>query len=210
MTRFFHPLVQLLASATQRELVAQIQYLKAGNQILRSRLPKRIVIAPAERARLVRLGMLVGATIVQLVTIVSPHTFRRWVCREKRGTPTRRVGRPRIPESIEALVLRTARETGWGYTRILGELRKLGIHKVSRNTVVNILRRNGFDPGPQRGEGTWADFIQIHAQTLWACDFLSKKVWTARGLIDHFILFVINIQTRRVHVLGITPNPTGE
>jgi putative transposase len=210
MVRFFHPLLKLIASATHQELLAQVQYLKAENEILRSRLPRRVIVTRAERARLVRLGILVGAVIGQLVTIVKPRTLARWV-RQYNGTPSKkRTGRPRIEEDIEALVVRLAKETGWGYTRILGELRKLGIRRVSRSTVVNILRRNGLETGPRCGEGSWLQFIQIHAETLWACDFITKKIWTQRGLIDYFILFAINVQSRRVHVLGMTANPTSE
>lgn len=210
MLRFFHPLLKLLASATHQELLAQVQYLKTENEVLRSRLPRRVIVTRAERARLVRLGVLVGAAITQLVTIVKPQTFARWVRQYKGIPPKKRAGRPRVDEDIETLVIRLARETGWGYTRILGELRKLGVGKVSRSTVVNILRRNGFDPGPKRGEGSWLQFIQIHAETLWASDFITKKIWTKRGLLDYFILFAINVQSRRVQILGITANPTGE
>lgn len=75
MVRFFHPLLRLVASATHRELLAQVQYLKTENEILRRRLPKRVIVTRAERARLVRLGILVGAAIAQLVTIVKPNAF---------------------------------------------------------------------------------------------------------------------------------------
>jgi putative transposase len=100
-----------------------------------------------------------------------------------------------------------ARETGWGYTRILGELKKLGIGSVSRSTVRNILREGGFDPGPKRGEGSWTEFLQRHAATLWSCDFFSTKVWTLRGRVDVFVLFFIHIASRRVHIAGITAHP---
>jgi putative transposase len=83
------------------------------------------------------------------------------------------------------VVLRLAKENGWGYTRIEGELKKLGVRNmISGTTIVNILRVNAFDPGPKRGKGTWEEFIRIHAKTLWACDFFSKKVWTTKGLVD--------------------------
>ncbi len=59
-----------------------------------------------------------------------------------------------MPEDIRDLVLRLARENAWGYTRILGELKKLGVGNISRSTVIKILKENGFDPGPRRGEGT--------------------------------------------------------
>jgi putative transposase len=139
-----------------------------------------------------------------LISIVSPRTFARWLSGESKQ-PNRRSG-PATPEQSRAIILRLARENGWGYTRIHGELKKLGV-KVSRSTVVNILRAAGLDPGPKRGEGTWNDFIQRHAQTLWACDFFSKKVWTTRGLVDYFVLFFIHIGSRRVHIAGITANP---
>jgi putative transposase len=73
--------------------------------------------------------------------------------------------------------------------------------------VVNILRQNGLDPGPKRGEGTWDEFVKRHAQTLWACDFFSKNVWTLRGLVEVYIFFVIHVGSRRVHVVGLTPHP---
>jgi putative transposase len=120
---------------------------------------------------------------------------------------TRKSGQPRTPEDIRSLVLRIARETGWGDTRILGQLRKIGIRAVSRTTVINILKEHGLDPGPQRGQGTWDDFIRRHASTIWACDFFSKKVWTFRGLVDVFVMFFLHIETRRVYVAGMTVKP---
>jgi putative transposase len=102
-----------------------------------------------------------------------------------------------------------AKDNGWGLGRILGEFKKLGIRKICKTTVRNILLEYGFDPGPKRGEGTWDDFIKIHAKTLWACDFFSKKVWTLGGLVEYFVLFFIQPGTRKVHIAGITANPDG-
>ena len=102
-----------------------------------------------------------------------------------------------------------AKESGWGYRRILGELKKLGIRNISRSTVARILQENGFDPGPKRGKGTWHDFVQRHIKTLWATDFFTKTVWTLHGPITYYVLFFIHIHTRRVHVAGMTPNPDG-
>jgi putative transposase len=145
-----------------------------------------------------------------VITIVSPRTFARWLNDEtprvkhaKRSRP----GRPRTPDDVRALVLRLARENAWGYTRILGELKKLGIGKISRSTVIKILKDNGLEPGPRRGEGTWDDFLKRHAATLWSCDFFSKKVWTLSGLVEVFVLFFIQVGSRRVHLAGMTANP---
>ena len=89
-------------------------------------------------------------------------------------------GRPRTPIDVRALVLRMAKENGWGFGRIMGELNKLGI-TIGKTTVKEILRENGCDLGPKRGQGTWAEFVERHAKTLWACDFFQKKIWTMGG-----------------------------
>lgn len=212
MARLFHPLLKVLAYASHRELATQIQYLKAENEILRSKLPKQVHVTPAERARLVKLGLKVGSAIRELITIVSPRTFTRWASGNKsaRTKSTRKPGRPRTPEEIRELVIQIAREIGGGYTRILGELKKLGIHNVCRSTVRNILIENGFDLGPKRGEGSWDEFLKIHAKSLWACDFISKKIWTLGGLVDYYVLFFIHLETRQVIVSSCTAHPDAE
>ncbi len=70
-----------------------------------------------------------------------------------------------------------------------------------------VLKSAGIETGPERGEGTWASFIKRHAATLWACDFMSVKTWTKKGLVDVFVLFFIHIGSRRVHLAGMTTNP---
>ncbi len=161
---------------------SSVQYLKAENEVLRSKLPKRVTVEPEERGRLVKLGKKVGSAIRELITIVTHRTFQRWAAASPKNKaqrkPIRKPGRPRTPEEFRELVLRIARETGWGYTRILGELKKLGIRSVGKTTIRNILRESDLDPGPLRGKGTWDESLKIHASTLWACDFLSKRVWT--------------------------------
>ena len=144
----------------------------------------------------------------------SPRTFLRWLrAAENRNAtvsaaPTRILGRPRTPDDLRELVLRIAKETGWGYTRIMGELRRLGI-AVSRSTVKNILRQAGLEPGPQRGPGSWSEFLKIHAETLWQCDFFSTQAWTPRGLVECFALVFIHVGSRRVWVSPITAHPDG-
>src|SRR5262245_49060314 len=139
MPRFLQPLLLLLARLTDRQLAGVVQYLKAENEILRSRLPRRITISPRDKQRLIKFGRQLGVAIKDFVSIVTPRTFMRWVngdARHKRTTsPCRPPGRPRTAEDLRDLVLRIARETGWGYTRILGELKKLGLGTVCRSTV---------------------------------------------------------------------------
>ncbi|MCA9095312.1 MAG: transposase, partial [Planctomycetaceae bacterium] len=87
----------------------------------------------------------------------------------------------RKPRQIRELVIQVAKTTGFGYTRIIGELRKLGIKKISRQTVRNILKEEGIQPGPDRSTDTWENFIQRHGETLWAVDFFSVRSITAKG-----------------------------
>ncbi len=116
-------------------------------------------------------------------------------------------GRRRTAEQICRLILKFARENSWGYTRILGELKKLGVRSVSRNTVKNILSAHGLDPGPERGIGTWADFLKIHAATLWQCDFFSKLVLTPKGFRYLFVAVFLHVGSRRVFLTPATEHP---
>lgn len=121
MRRIFHPLLQLLVCATRQELARQVQYLQVENEILRSRLPKRITPTGEERRRLIKAGRGLGKAIRELITIVRPDTFLRWLnqTRGPKAKPksTRKPGRPRTPDDVRHLIGRIATETGWGYTK---------------------------------------------------------------------------------------------
>ena len=208
MRNIYRSLLMVIAGSTQKELARQIRYLKIENQILRSRLPARIMVTAQERNRLIRYAANLGRALNELATIVHPDTIRRWIRESKKGrrSPAKR-GRRRTAEDIRRLVIKLAKENGWGYTRILGELRKLGIRSISRNTVKNILKENGYDPGPKRGLGTWDEFLKIHAATLRQCDFFSKKVLTTKGFRDLFVLVFLHVESRRVFVTPATYHP---
>jgi putative transposase len=201
---------RLIAQATQKELARQVKYLKVENQSLRNRLPKRLTITSKEKSRLVRFAERLGTKAVrELVTIVAPDTLLGWIRAAKKDgnkMPAKR-GRRRTPEQIRRLVLKLAKENQWGYTRILSELKKLGIHSISRNTVKRILKDAGLDPGPKRGEGTWDEFLQQHAASLWQCDFFSKKVLTLKGIREAFALVFLNVKTRQVILSPATLHP---
>jgi putative transposase len=208
MNTAFQALLLLLATATDRQLAKQVQYLKVENQILRSKLPKRLTVTARERQRLLRFGKVLGAAIRELITIVSPQTFFCWLRGSPSDTPaSRRTGRPATDADLRALVLRLARENAWGYTRIHGELKKLGLAHISRTTVANILRAAGLETGPERGQSTWTEFVRRQAATLWACDFFTQRIWTLSGAVDCFVLFFLNIGSRRVFLAGLTTRP---
>ena len=81
-------------------------------------------------------------------------------------------------------------------------------HKVGRGTVANVLKRNGIEPSPERSKRTtWSTFLKAHWKVLAASDFLTVEVWTARGLVTHYLLFVISLADRVVHIAGITTRP---
>ena len=102
-----------------------------------------------------------------------------------------------------------ARENpGWGYDRIVGALSNLG-HKLSDQTVGNILRRHGIPPALQRQtHTTWKDFIASHMAVLASADFFTVEALTWRGLVTHYVLFFLHLETRRVSLAGITRHPT--
>ncbi|MFL5327509.1 MAG: integrase core domain-containing protein [Gemmataceae bacterium] len=206
MTKLVQAFFLLLASATDRQLAQMVEYLKQENRILRARLPKRLVVTPSEQRRLVKLARPLGSIINQLIGIVSPRTMRRWLALSPRKPLRYRPGPKGTSTPVKDLVLRLAEENHWGYTRILGELKKLGI-RISRTTVINILKQGGFDPGPKQGRGSWAEWLTRHAKTLHACDFFTQKVWSIRGPVDFFVLVFLHVGTRRLHIVGATTNP---
>ena len=105
-------------------------------------------------------------------------------------------------------MLQLARENpSWGYDRIVGALANVG-HQVSDQTVGNILQRQGLGPAPERKRHTtWAEFIRRHKEVLWATDFFTTEVWTATGLTTFYVLFFLQLQTRKVILGGLTPFP---
>ena len=191
MKWLFQPLLLLMAGSTQSDLVHQIELLKAENLMLRRRLPKRLVLNEQEKRLIVRLGQSVGAGISALLTVCAYPTFRRWVNLldpPPPGThpnrPKTKPGRPRTPEYIRELVIRLARENDWGYTRILGELKKLGI-TTSRSNVINILRAERLDPKTDPSKGTWAEFL-IAPQNVCQPTFSSSRGMRWGNLRDEY------------------------
>ena len=158
---------------------------------------------------LLKFGKVIGRAIEELMTIVSPSTFYRWVRDENKDKPTTKnpKGGQRKPKEIRELVIEVAKTTGFGYTRIIGEMRKLGIKNISRQTVRNILKEEGIEPGPDRTSDNWDTFIERHAKTLWAVDFFSVKTVTSRGLKDMYVLVWLCMTTREVIASEATEHP---
>jgi hypothetical protein len=140
--------------------------------------------------------------------MVTPATLLRWHRRlvARRWTHGGRCGRPPVDEEIRALVLRLARENPrWGYQRIAGELNGLGI-AVSATTVAKILRQAGLGPAGERSGLSWRAFLRAQAASMLAVDFFTVETISLQRL---YVLFFIELGSRRVHLAGCTANPTG-
>jgi len=140
---------------------------------------------------------------------VRPDTLLGWhrqLVRRRWTNAGRRPGRPAISEDIRELVLRVARENPrWGYQRIVGELASVGV-QIGATTVRTILRQAGMPPAGERARLCWREFLRVQAQSMIACDFFTvETLWLGRL----YVLFFIELASRRVHVAGCTQNPSG-
>jgi putative transposase len=203
-----------ITGTVNQELLLRNEYLVAENRILREQINRRLLLSESEKKTLAEIGYRLGRkTLQDVANAATPDTiigwYRKLVARKFDGSKARRkVGRPQIDEDIEQLIIRMAKENpSWGYDRIAGALANLG-HKVSDQTVGNVLRRHGIPPAPQRKHTTtWAAFIRAHLAVLAGTDFFSVEVFTLRGLVTYYVLFFIRHETRRVDIAGITVHP---
>jgi putative transposase len=145
----------------------------------------------------------------RIATIVTPDTLLRWhrqlVARKWTYAKTRSSRREVLLE-IQRLVVRMADENAtWGYTRIQGALKNLG-HRVGRSTIARILKARGVRPVPGRPT-SWRTFLRAHWGAIAGADFFTTEVWTWRGLVTYYTVLVIDLASRRVHILGSTPFP---
>jgi putative transposase len=141
--------------------------------------------------------------------MVTPATLLQWHRRLVAGrwTYARRRGRPPIGPDVRALIVRFARENPrWGYQRIVGELKGMGVI-VSATTVKKILRAEQLGPAGQRPGPSWREFLRAQANSMMAVDFFTvDTIWLQRL----YVLFFIEIASRRVHLAGCTAHPDDE
>ena len=188
-----------------------IAYLVEENRVLKEQLRgRKLRLNDDQRRRLAAKAKRLGRRALDAVaTLVTPDTLMRWHRRLiawKWTYARRRVGRPGLRRALAALIVRMARENErWGYCRIQGELKKLG-HRVAASTIGKVLKEHGIRPAPERPT-SWRTFLRAHGGVVAGMDFFTTEVWTPRGLTTYYVLFLIDLRTRRAHVAGITTAP---
>jgi putative transposase len=188
---------------------AELLVLRHENAVLR-RHAGRVRYEPADRALFTALAQLIPRRRWAEVFPVTPATLLAWhrrlAARKYDTSKRRRPGRPPATRSIARLVVRLAKENPlWGYRRIHGELAKLGV-RVAPSTVYEILRSAGIGPAPRREGPTWRQFLQAQVAGIIAVDFLHVDTVLLKRL---YVLVFIEHGTRRMHLGGVTVNPTG-
>jgi putative transposase len=199
--------IQLLAPLARGDTAKNLEILVLRHQLaVLRRQVARPRLKPADRTLLGALSRALPRARWSCF-LVKPDTLLRWHGRLVAGAwtyPHRRTGRPPLDQELQELIIRLASESPrWGYQRIQGELLRLGL-RVLATAIRTTLRRHGLDPAPRRTTTTWRAFLRQQAAGIVACDFFTvDTVWLRRL----YILFFIELSTRRVHLAGVTANP---
>src|SRR6266700_5324781 len=200
--------LMVLRRRSEREKEIEILLLRHQLRVL-ERQVARPTLTPADRVLLAAFSRVLPRRVWKTSLLWTPATLLRWhreLVARRWTYPHRRPGRPPTRAEVRALVARLARENpGWGYRRIQGELVGLGI-KLAASTVWTILKQAGIEPAPKRLEQNWSEFLRAQATSILECDFLTVDTLFLKRF---YVLFFIELATRRVRIAGITPNPDG-
>jgi transposase InsO family protein len=201
--------LMLLTGWLDRREREALAYLIEENRLLRRQLGgRRPRLTDEDRRRLAVRAHRLGRRLRQIATLVTPDTLLRWHRQliARKWTYATRPGRRGVLAEIRRLVVRMATENPtWGYTRIQGALKNVG-HRVGRSTIARILKAHGLPPVPERPT-SWQTFLRAHWGAIAAADFFTTEVWTWRGLVTYHTVFVIDLASRRVQIVGSTPYP---
>jgi putative transposase len=201
--------IQLLALAARGDAAKDLEIVVLRHQlgVLRGQIP-RPRLEPTDRALLDAISRVLPR-VRWSCYFVTPETLLGWHRRLVAGAwtyPRLGQGRPQLDQVVQQLIIRLARENPrWGYQRIQGELVHLGV-RVSATAIRTTLHRHGLDPAPRRTATTWRAFLRQQAAGILACDFFTVDTVSLRRL---YVLFFIELDTRRVHLAGVTAKPNG-
>jgi putative transposase len=197
----------VLLGRSDRSKELEILVLRHELAILR-RQSRRTPFERADRALLAVLSRVVPRGVWSTFP-VRPETLLRWhrqLVTRRWTYPQRKPGRPSLARPRRELIVRLARENPhWGYQRIAGELKSLGL-AVSPTTVRKVLIRADLPPAPERARHSSRSFLGQQAASALACDFFTVETL---GLQRIYVLFFISLATRRLEFIACTPNPNG-
>ncbi len=210
----WHILLAALCGMVNERQQQIIEFQNAQIETLLKKLGKKRLLLDDNQRRLlaVKAHAIGRKALLELTTIFTPDTILRWhrelVARKFDSSDKRKPGRPRIRQEIVDAIVRFATENPtWGYDRIQGALKNVGYH-IADSTVANVLKAHGIEPAPDRQRTpAWSTFLKAHWDSIFATDFTTVEVWTRNGLVTFYVLAVMHLKTRRVHIAGITPSP---
>jgi putative transposase len=207
--RLVRLVLELLVLRGRRDRSKDVEILVLRHQLaVLQRQSSRPRFEPDNRAILTAMSRVIGRDRWS-VFIVKPDALLRWHRRlvANHWTYSHRPGRPSTTVEIRRTILRLTRENPtWGYRRVHGELARLGI-TIAASTVWTILKNAGMDPAAGRSSESWTTFLRSQAAGIVACDFFTVDTVMLRR---YYVLFFIELERRRVHLAGITKNPTGD
>ena len=207
----------MLQGAFSARRDAQMRFLKLQVEFMKKRLPgNRAILDPDERQRLMAIGGEFKHAVQDVLSIVTVKTYRRWQRDEKADKEAKKVGRPKIAQSLRDMIVKLAKENcTWGILRIMGELKKLAL-KASSTTIRRVLKAEKLLPDPNRhapkGVDTpWRKFVAVHMNVMVACDFFTKAIISPLGKkTQAYVLAFIHLGSRKVFLSPSTYHPTGE
>ena len=212
MDTILFSLVTVLTQWLRPRYNARLRLLEAQTRMLRARIDtSRIVPTPQERAELLRLGAEIDHDIDELMHVVVPATYKKWLRQLRGGKSFKPSGRPRTPLATRQLVLRMAKDNlTWGCRRIVGEIKKLGL-RIGATTIRGILKEEGHFPEPQKATRKppipWTTFVHAHLETIVAVDFFKKPILNLGGIRDAYVLVFIHLGSRKVFHSPSTYHP---
>lgn len=210
----WHILLATICGLVNQRQQQIIEFQNAQIEALLKQLGKKHLLLNNDQRRLlaVKAHAIGCKALREITTIFTPETILRWhrnlVAKKFDSSDKRKPGRPRIRQVIVEAIVRFARENPtWGFDRIQGALKNLNYH-IADSTVGNVLKAHSIEPAPDRQRTpAWSTFLRAHWNSIFATDFTTVEVWTRNGLVTFYILAVMHLQTRRVHIAGITPSP---